>query len=84
MLAETAMKWTEQWKQEGLQKGRQEGLQEGLLAGEATVLARLLSKRFGSLPDDVRVRIYTATADQLEHWGDAILDAPSLAAVFAN
>ena len=92
MLAETAMKWTEQWKQEGLQKGlqrgrqegRQEGLQEGLLAGEATVLARQLTKRFGPLPDDVRIRICTATADQLELWTDAILDAPTLAVMFAG
>lgn len=76
MLAETVIEWTEQWKQQGKLEGK--------LEGEATVLERLLIKRFGPLNDDTQTRIKTATAEQLEHWIERILDAPTLMAVFEN
>lgn len=80
MLAETVVEWTQQWKQEGLQEGRH----EGKIEGGSNMLARLLTKRFGPLPDDIRIRLSSATVDQLEHWADALLDAPTLTAVFVS
>ena len=68
--------------QRGRIEGRLEGKLEGKLEGEATVLARLLGKRFGTLSDETRARLTQATTDQLELWADRVLDAPSLAAVF--
>jgi hypothetical protein len=46
MLAERVKTWTEEWKQQGLQQGLEQWLQQG----EATVLRRLLTRRFGALP----------------------------------
>ena len=82
MLAETVIEWTEQWKQDGLQQGLQQGLQEGRQEGEVAVLERLLTNRFGSLPEHTRLRLHSATVDQIEHWTDAIFGATTLEAVF--
>ena len=56
--------------------------QEGKLEGEAIILARLLTKRFGPLTQEVQQRIAQATTEQLEVWIDNILDAPNLTALF--
>jgi predicted transposase YdaD len=78
------------WKQAGLQEGRvegrvegrREGRLEGRLEGEALVLRRQLHKRFGELPQWVEEKLQHAGTEELEHWADSILDAPSLAGVF--
>ncbi|QXP84029.1 Rpn family recombination-promoting nuclease/putative transposase [Methylococcus sp. Mc7] len=67
---------------EGHQKGHQEGRQEGRQLGEALVLRRLLTHRFGPLPDWVEQRIQQAPPEQLETWAERLLDAESLPAVF--
>ncbi|MDD5029020.1 MAG: DUF4351 domain-containing protein [Rhodoferax sp.] len=69
---------------EGQLEGMLKGKLEGKLEGQAKLLERLLTKRFGALPQSTLARLQSATADQLEHWADAILDAPTLAGVFAN
>lgn len=56
-------------------RGRQEGLR--------TVLTRLLRRRFGELPAHVLAQIEAADANRLELWADRVLDADSLAEVFA-
>lgn len=76
MLAETVVEWTQQWKQQGKA--------EGIEIGEAKVLMRQLTKRFGPLSPETAERLQTATPEQLELWTDRILDAPTLAAVFAE
>jgi len=65
---------------EGMMMGRQEGRQEG----EFLLFERLLARRFGPLGDDIRHRLQSATPEQLETWADRMLDAPSLAQVFAS
>ena len=52
--------------------------------GQVAMLARLIAKRFGPLSDTARKRLHDANSDQLEHWADALLDAPTLAAVFGD
>ena len=54
---------------------REEGCQELLL--------RLLSRRFGTLPEAVTARVMSAYYDELMRWFDRILDAGSLDDVFA-
>lgn len=68
--------WAQQYRQEGEQRGKQEG--------KAELLQRLLVRRFGPLPHELVQRLTSATADQLELWGDQVLDARSLADVFAE
>ncbi len=70
MLAERVPIWEEELREEGRQQG------------ESKLLQRLLSKRFGELPDSVRARLKGATAEQLEHWGEELLDAASLNEMF--
>jgi hypothetical protein len=74
MLASRAEDWKRQW----LQEGRVEGRLEGRLEGEATLLLRLLERRFGALPAGVRERVAAADAAALETWGLRVLDAGSI------
>lgn len=62
--------------------GIQKGMQQGIQKGEATFLQRLLTRKFGTLPDALQQRIQTATSAQLETWSLNILDATSLDDVF--
>jgi predicted transposase YdaD len=67
----------------GRQEGRQEGRQVGLQEGRSSLLAMLLEERFGPLPPELAARLANASPSQLQAWGKAILDAPTLEAVFA-
>ncbi len=58
--------------------------QAGRHEGEAKLLVRLLTRRFGVLPATVHEKIATADSDTLETWGDLVLDARSLEDVFGS
>jgi len=60
--------------------GRQEGRQEG----ERVLLRRLLTQRFGPLPEGVEQRLHSATVQDLERWADRVLDAQRLDEVFRD
>jgi hypothetical protein len=72
--------------EEGEAKGRLKGLVEGeargRVGGQADLLSRQLMKRFGPLSPEIRTRLAQATTGQLERWGERLLDAPTLEAVF--
>ncbi|AGA31738.1 putative Transposase [Thioalkalivibrio nitratireducens DSM 14787] len=61
-----------------LEKGRDEGREEGIGQGEARVLLRQLTLKFGPLPDPVRARIESADADTLLRWSERVLTADQL------
>jgi predicted transposase YdaD len=63
-----------------IEKGRQEGRQEG----EMVMLRRLLTRRFGLLPEGVEQRLHAATVQDLERWADRVLDAQRLDEVFRD
>ncbi len=67
-----------QGKAQGKAEGRAEGQAEGQAEGEAKMLARLLERRFGPLPRSARERIAAAAIEQLDRWGDGVLEAQSL------
>lgn len=75
---------------EGRAKGRAEGMAEGIAEGRtegerlglAAALMRLLTRRFGEVPEPVRTRIDAAGITELDGWLDAAIDAPSLHSVF--
>ena len=69
-------------RREEREKGREEGLAEGQLRGETIVLMRMLSKRFGPLPNSIAQRIESADASMIERWLDRVLDAAALGEVF--
>jgi hypothetical protein len=70
MLSERIESWEQQWEK------------RGILKGETLLLKRQLIRRFGPLPDWVAVKLAEAEPAQLEWWGERVLDAPSLVAVF--
>ena len=61
----------------------QEGIEKGIPMGETLLLRRLLTRRFGPVPGWVEAKLAGAEPAQLELWGERLLDAPSLEAVFA-
>ena len=69
---------------EGRQEGRQEGRREGRREGEAHVLRRLLTLRFGPLPDWADQQLSRATTEQLESWALLVLDADNLDSVLRS
>ncbi|MGB4466518.1 MAG: DUF4351 domain-containing protein, partial [Azovibrio sp.] len=50
--------------------------------GEALVLQKLLTQRFGVLPADAVGKIAAASAEQIDTWVERVLDATSLEEVF--
>jgi hypothetical protein len=62
---------------------RREGRAEGRTEGRADTLLRLLNRRFGLLPAGTEPRVRAASAAELERWTDRILEAKTLADVFA-
>ena len=70
----------------GEARGKKLGKKLGKKIGEANTLQRLLERvltsRFGALPDSVRERLRQATTEQLDHWHERALTATELTAVF--
>jgi hypothetical protein len=58
------------------------GKAEGKAEGEAKILTRLLERRFGTLPDPLRQRIFAADAGSIERWVERAFDAPDLLSIF--
>ena len=64
--------------------GRARAEARGEARGRASLLNRQLERRFGSLPARVRERVWSASVQDLDAWGDAVLNAPTLEAVFED
>ena len=62
----------------------QQGIQQGMQQGEALLLQRLLTRRFGALSATQLANIAAASSAQLESWGDRVLEAKSLDEVFGD
>ena len=73
-----------EWAAEARREGRNEGRNEGRHEGEVLLLTRMLRKRFGNLPDWADERLRRATPEQLERWGERMLDVDSLAVLFQD
>ncbi|MFM7191563.1 MAG: DUF2887 domain-containing protein [Microcystaceae cyanobacterium] len=61
-------------RQEGRQEGLQAGLQEGLRVGEADLILRQLTRKYGTLTSEVNQQIKTLTIADLGDLGEALLD----------
>lgn len=72
--SETVMTLAEQFKQEG----REEGIQEGEANALAKMIIRLLTKKFGSLSEDNRIKIKKLDSVTLEIIIDEILEYKNL------
>jgi hypothetical protein len=72
MLETNFQRWEREWHERSEAHGR------------ASLLLRLLERRFGSLDDATHARIEAAAPDDLLLYAERVLDAPDLDAVFAR
>lgn len=62
---------------------REESLKEGRKEGQAELLLRQLSLRFGMLPGSVTQQVQAASDSDLARWAERVITAASLDEVFA-
>ncbi len=67
--------------QDILQEGIQQGLQQGLQKEAKAMVLRQLTRRFGTLEDNMRRRIQRLSLMELEELGEALLDFKNKAAI---
>jgi len=65
-------------------EGEARGEAKGKVAGAARALSRLLRHRFGTIPKTTVACIAAGSLDDLYRWADRVLDAATLADVFAG
>jgi hypothetical protein len=68
-------------REEGRIKGEQRGELRGSLQTQRKVLLKLLTLRFGALPESASSRVNGAATDVLDTWTERVLTAPTLADV---
>jgi hypothetical protein len=68
----------EEGKKEGKEEGRKEGKEEGRRQELIRTSTRLLTKRFGILPDNIKAKIENSDTTVLEIIVDEILDFKKL------
>jgi predicted transposase YdaD len=66
------------WYQEILQEGERRGLEQGLERSRSLLL-RLLSRRFGAISEQVRLKIDGLSFDELEALAEAQIDFSGVA-----
>jgi hypothetical protein len=64
--------------QRRLQEVETRMMKQGIEQGEAAVLIKLASKRFGELPDSAIAQFKSASSAQLESWADRLLEVGSV------
>jgi predicted transposase YdaD len=62
------------WYQEILLQGEKLGEQRGRQEGERSLILRLLNRKFGALPESLRLRVEALNLEQLETLSEALLD----------
>ncbi|MBU7582094.1 MAG: DUF2887 domain-containing protein [Nostoc sp. TH1S01] len=72
----------EEGREQGLEQGREEGLEQGLEQGRqqeaVNLVIRLLTKRFGAIPEEIRSHISSLPLPVLEDFSEALLDFTAL------
>ena len=77
-----AERFIAQGLEQGLEQGIEKGVERGIRQGEAQVLLRLLTLRFGVLPQSAHAQVQSADADTLLRWSERVLTATTLDEVF--
>ena len=78
------MKYVTSVERLAIERGRAKGMADGRIEGKLETLSRLLTRRFGPLPDWASAQLKTATAEHLDLWADRVLDAASLTDIFGG
>jgi Putative transposase, YhgA-like len=80
--AELAARYIEEAKRKITEESFGRGLDTGKISQGAKSLTRLLERRIGPLPDDLRKRIASADLPLIQVWFDRAIDAPDFQSVF--
>lgn len=67
-----------QGKEEGRAEGEAKGMAEGEAKGKAETLRKLLSLKFGQLPESASLRLAAANQTDIDRWLERVLTANSL------
>jgi hypothetical protein len=78
------MKYVTSVERLAVERGREKWMAEGETKGKLETLTRLLTRRFGPLPEWVAHRLSASTVEQLDTWFDRGVDAINLAEVFGG
>jgi hypothetical protein len=73
---DTKMPYVTGFERRAMKRGEQRGI--------ASVLRRLLTRRFEKIPEWAEERLENANQDELENWADRVIDAETLEQVFAT
>jgi len=65
--------------QEARAEGEQRGEQRGLIKGQATMLLRMLSRKFGQITPSLRGKVNKLSTKQLENLAEALFDLETIA-----
>lgn len=65
-------------EQKGFEQGLEQGRQEGRQEEAATLMLRMLTKRFGVLANDIQGSVAALSIEKLEELSEALLDFNSL------
>ncbi|MBF0614776.1 MAG: DUF4351 domain-containing protein, partial [Magnetococcales bacterium] len=68
----------------GMELGEQRGRQEGRQEEAASMLLKLMRRKFGQMPDQVLEQVRSANLEQIEVWSDNFVFANSVDEVFAS
>ncbi|MDW8317290.1 MAG: DUF4351 domain-containing protein, partial [Anaerolineae bacterium] len=70
--------WYLEIEQEALQRGMQKGLEQGLQQGQAALVVQALSRRFGSVPEELAARVRSAPLSAMSALLDVALTVQTL------
>jgi hypothetical protein len=59
-------------------KGKVEGIAEGIAEGQATILLKLLKKKFGNIPDELESQVRKLPSEKLQQLAEAIFDLETI------
>lgn len=79
MFAANMERQRAKWREEGRVEGRAEGRAVGVREALETQIGRILTRRFGIIPEIVRQTLPTLSVEELQMIFDAAIDAHSLA-----
>jgi predicted transposase YdaD len=69
-------------REEGIQEGKAQGIQEGkaqgVQEGKRSLLLKLLSRKLGTIPDEIKVRLDQLAPELLDLLTEALFDLESL------
>jgi hypothetical protein len=80
MLSQAALEIMAESRAEGMAQG----LSQGISRGKADLLLRLMRRRFDNIPPTIEQRVLMAEGDDLDRWGEAVLDASTIEDVFST